>query len=71
MQLEETTQKEFITIDETVTLTGYSKQALANFRMQKIKYPFYKDGRQIKYEKLEIIAIINKGRVSVSEDTEA
>jgi len=61
-------QKQFISIDETSKLTGYSKQALANFRSQKIKYPFYKEGRQIKYEKLEIETIISQGRVSVESE---
>ena len=62
-------KKEFISIDETSKLTGYSRQALANFRMTKTKYPFYKEGRQIKYEKSEIITIINKGRIDVTVNT--
>ncbi len=61
-------QKEFISIDETSTLTGFTKQALANLRSKKEKYPFYKDGRQIKYEKSEIEEIISNGRVSIKSE---
>jgi predicted DNA-binding transcriptional regulator AlpA len=61
-------KSDFISIDEAAQLTGYSKQALANYRSKKEKFPFYKSGRLIKYKKSELEEIINNGRVAIQEE---
>jgi hypothetical protein len=70
MNQDKTTQKDYINIDETSELTGYSKITLANYRSRKIKLPFYRQGKQIWYKRSEVLAFIEGSRVSVSEDTE-
>lgn len=60
-------QNDFITIEETSQLTGYSKKSLTDFRSKKVKFPYYKMGGRIWYKKSEILEAINNSRVDISK----
>ncbi len=57
----------YLTIDDVIELTGYSKQTLANWRSKKEMFPFYKLGRRIVYKRSELISIIENGKVEVNQ----
>ncbi|WP_419768069.1 helix-turn-helix transcriptional regulator [Arcobacter sp.] len=58
---------EFLTIEQVINLTGYSKQTLANWRSTKEIFPFYKRGRKVLYKKSEIVSIIENGKVELNQ----
>ncbi|WP_428024438.1 helix-turn-helix domain-containing protein [Arcobacter sp.] len=59
--------EEFMTIEEVISLTGYSKQTLANWRSNKEVFPFYRRGRKILYKKSDIVSIIENWKVELNQ----
>ena len=62
---------DFITPQQVVELTGYSKGVLSNMRMKKEGFPFYKFGKKVFYKESEILAEIEKTRVDIEVSTKA
>ncbi|WP_428026263.1 helix-turn-helix domain-containing protein [Arcobacter sp.] len=58
---------EFLTIEQVVNLTGYSKQTLANWRSHKEVFPFYRRGRKILYKKSDIVSVIEDWKVEPNQ----
>lgn len=59
---------EYLTPEETSQLTSIPVNSLAVLRSRKEKFPFYKMGRNIRYKKSEIIAVIESGKVDIEEN---
>lgn len=55
-----------ITAKKVSELTGYSVSALANMRVKKEGFPFYKFGKKVFYKESEVLAEIEKFRVDTS-----
>lgn len=58
----ESTSKEFLTIDETVELTGFSKRHLQYLRDEK-KIPYHKHGKKILYRRSDVLKFLQDNHV--------
>jgi excisionase family DNA binding protein len=60
--IRESTSKEFLTIDETVQMTGFSKRHLQYLRDQKT-LPYHKHGKKILYRRSDVLQFLKDNHV--------
>ena len=56
--------------EEVATLTGLSRETLAQWRSQRKGLPYLKIGRAVRYDPAEVEAYLERCRVSVSDPQE-
>ncbi len=62
---------DIITPKEVSEITGYSLSALANMRVKKESFPFYKHGRKVFYKESEVLKAIEDTKVDTKTSTKA
>lgn len=62
---------DLMTPTEVSKLTGYSKSVLANKRMKKESFPFYKMGKKVFYKESEVLKAIEDTKVDTETSTKA
>jgi len=60
--IRESTSKEFLTIDETVELTGFSKRHLQYLREKK-SIPYHKHGKKILYRRSDVLQFLKDNHI--------
>lgn len=65
-----TVNKEVLTIDEAVLLTGFNKGYLYKLTSEK-KIPHYKCGRELRFDRAELIAWMKSDRVKTQEEIDS
>jgi len=61
---------DLLTPDQVATLTGLSKETLAQWRSQRRGIPYLKVGRAVRYDPVDVQQYLAGCRVSVSEPNE-
>lgn len=54
---------DFIAPERVSEITGYSLGVLANKRMRKEEFNFYKMGRKVFYKESEVLSVMEKSKV--------
>ena len=62
---------DIMTPKEVSILTGYSLSALANMRVKKEGFPFYKMGKKVFYKESEVMKAIEDTKVDTQTSTKA
>ncbi len=62
--------KRLLTGEEVATMTGLSRETLAQWRSQKRGIPYLKIGRAVRYDPDEVETYLERCRVSVSNPRE-
>lgn len=61
---------QFVDVKTAAKIVGKSPTTLNNNRRDKCGFPYYKQGRSVRYRVSELLAIMESGRVSFDKEAE-